>query len=190
VNAAVVTGGLWQVRVIAAFVFTLALVSLALAADVDWKMYGGAPTDAPSFCFYDANGVAIAHDSYVRVWTKCLHKVDLESEFLKGDRGRQIVDNAAKKVNDGYVPPIVAIGQMSVKQAIDVIAYEESANLSDSEERASFFLELNCPARMQRSLGSTVKVNDRAGFEPKPGDWEHVPPESKEANLQKILCPK
>jgi len=178
------------VRVIAAFVFTLALVSLALAADVDWKMYGGATADAPSFCFYDASGVAIAHDGYVRVWTKCLYKVDLESVYFKGDRGRQIVDNAAKKVIDGYVPPIVAIGKMSVKQAVDVIAYEESANLGDSEERASFFLELNCSARTQRSLGSTVKPNDRVVFEPKPGDWEHVLPEGKEANLQKILCPK
>ena len=56
-------------------------------------------------------------------------KGDLESEFLKGERGRQIVDNAAKKVKDGYVPPIVAIGKMSVKQSVDVIAYEESANL-------------------------------------------------------------
>jgi hypothetical protein len=79
---------------------------------------------------------------------------------------------------------------MSVKQAVDVIAYEESANLGDSEERASFFLELNCSARTQRSLGSTVKPNDRVVFEPKPGDWEHVSPEGKEANLQKILCPK
>ena len=177
-------------RVVAAFVFTLALVSLALAADVDWKMYAGATADAPSFCFYDASGVAIAHDGYVRVWTKCLYKVDLESVYFKGDRGRQIVDNAAKKVNDGYVPPIIAIGQMSVKQAVDVIAYEVSANLGDSEERASFFLELNCSARMQRNLGSSVKANDRAVFAPKPGDWAHVSPEGKEANLQKILCPK
>jgi hypothetical protein len=189
-NAAVVTGGLWQVRVMAAFVFTLALVSLALAADVDWKMYGGAPTDAPSFCFYDANSVATASDGYLRVWTKCLSKGDLESEFLKGERGRQIVDNAAKKVKDGYVPPIVAIGKMSVKQSVDVIAYEESANLGDSDQRARFPLELNCSARMQRSLGSYVKASDRAGFVPKPSDWERVPPEGYEANLQKILCPK
>jgi hypothetical protein len=178
------------VRVIIAFVFTLAAVSSALADDVDWKMYVGATADPPSFCFYDANGITIAHDGYVRVWTKCLHKVDLESEFFKGDRGRQIVDNAAKKVNDGYVPPIVAIGTMSVKQSVDVIAYEESANLGDSDERARFSLELSCSARMQRSLGSYVKASDRAGFVPKPGDWERVPPEGKEANLQKILCPK
>jgi hypothetical protein len=128
-NTAVATGRLWQVRVIAAFGFTLALVSLALAAHVDWKMYAGAIADAPSFCFYDASSVAIAHDGYVHVWTKCLYKVDLESVYFKGGRGRQIVDNAAKKVIDGYVPPSVAIGQMSVKQAVDVIAYEESANL-------------------------------------------------------------
>ena len=88
------------------------------------------------------------------------------------------------------VPPIVAIGGMSVKQAVDVMAYEELANLGDSEERASFFLELNCSARMQRSLGSSVTANDRAGVEPKPGDWEQVPPKGKGANLQKILCPK
>ena len=177
-------------RVIATCTIALTLASSARAADVDWKMCGGATADAQSFCFYDANGVAIVHSGYVRVWTKCMRKADLESVYFKGDRGRQIVDNAAKKVIDGYVPPIVAIGEMSVKQAVDVMAYEESANLGDSEERASFFLELNCSARMQRSLGSSVTPNDRAGFEPKPGDWEQVPPKGKGANLQKILCPK
>jgi hypothetical protein len=64
-------------------------------------------------------------------------------------------------VTDGYVPPIVAIGEMSVKQAIDVMAYEESANLGNSEERASFFLELNCSARMQRSLAYLVDAYDK-----------------------------
>ena len=177
-------------RVFAAIVFTLGLVPLAVAADADWKMYDGATAEAPNFCFYDANGVAIAHDGYVRVWTRCLYKIDLESIYFKGDRGRKIVDNAAKKVIDGYVPPIVAIGKISVQQSVDVIAYEESANLGDSEEPASFLLELNCSTRMQRSLGSYAKANNGAAFEPKPGDWQHVPPEGKEANLQKILCPK
>jgi hypothetical protein len=188
-NAAVIIGALWQLRAVA-LVYTLIYASLAFAADVDWKMYGSATADAPSFCFYDAKGVAAGHDGYLRVRTKCLLKVDLESVYLKGDRGRQIVDNAAKKVVEGYVPPIVAIGKMNVKQAVDVIAYEESANLSDSEERPSFLLELNCSARMHRSLGSYVKVNDKSGFEPKPGDWEYVPLEGKENNLLEILCSK
>jgi hypothetical protein len=83
------------VRVIATCTIALMLTSSARAADVDWKMYGGATADAQSFCFYDANGV-----------------------------------------------------------------------------------------------GSSVTANDRAGFEPKPGDWEQVPPKGKGANLQKILCPK
>ena len=188
-NSEVVMGGLWQVRVVA-LVYTLMHASLAFAADVDWKMYGSATADAPSFCFYDAKGVAVGPDGYVRVRTKCLLKVDLESVYFKGDRGRQIVDNAAKKVAEGYVPPMVAIGKMSVKQAVDVIAYEESANLGDSEERPSFLSELNCSGRMQRRLGSYVKVNDRADFESKPGDWEYVPLDGKEKNLQEILCPK
>jgi hypothetical protein len=29
----------------------------ALAQDVDWKYYGGAPIDGMSYCFYDANTV-------------------------------------------------------------------------------------------------------------------------------------
>ena len=60
----------------------------------------------------------------------------------------------------------------------------------DSDQRARLPLELNCSARMQRSLGSYVKASDRAGFVPKPSDWGRVPPEGYEANLQKILCPK
>jgi hypothetical protein len=32
--------------------------SSAKAADVDWKLYGGASVAGPGFCFYDANSVA------------------------------------------------------------------------------------------------------------------------------------
>jgi hypothetical protein len=78
------------VRVIATCTIALTLASSARAADVDWKMCGGATADAQSFCFYDANGVAIVHSGYVRVWTKCMRKADLESVYFKGDRGRQM----------------------------------------------------------------------------------------------------
>jgi hypothetical protein len=50
------------VRIIAAFALAL-LASSAKAADVDWKMYGGASLSGTSFCFYDTNSVAhqLAH---------------------------------------------------------------------------------------------------------------------------------
>ena len=160
-----------------------------MAADVDWKLYGGASVDGPSFCFYDANSVAHASAGYVRVWTKCLAQKDLDSFDFKSDLGIKIVDIAARKIKDGYVPPIIVIGQMDFKQIPEIVGYEEVADLGAVEPQASIFDEVNCPERMMRTLSVSMHANGQRGFKNKPGDWEYVPPEGNGATLLKILCP-
>jgi hypothetical protein len=59
------------VRIIAACVLTL-LASSARAADVDWKLYGGASVSGQSWCFYDAKSVARLSGGFIRFWTKCV----------------------------------------------------------------------------------------------------------------------
>lgn len=175
-------------RIVTVCTLALTLASSAHAADVDWKMYGGASVVGQSFCFYDANSVARTSSGYIRVWTKCLAQNDLDGLDIKSDLGTKIVDRAARKISEGYVPPIIAIGKMEFQQIPEIVAYEVSANLSAIEPQAQIFDELNCPERMVRSLSVSIHANGQGGFQNKPSDWEYVPPEGNAATLLKLLC--
>lgn len=124
-------------RIIVALALALTLASSAHAADVDWKMYGGASIAGPSVCFYDANSVARASSGYVRVWTKCFASKDLAA--MTDDVGLKVFDNAARKIKDGYVPPIIVIGKMDFQQIPEIVAYEQIADLGSSSRGHIFF---------------------------------------------------
>lgn len=182
-NGAILTG----VVLMVASTITFA----ARAADVDWKLYGGASVAGPSFCFYDAKTVARASSGYIRVWTKCLPQKDLDSSLdIKTDLGTKLVDHAARKLREGYVPPIVVIGKMDFQQIPEILAYEETANLSTIEPEAQFFEEMNCSERTMRRLSTSMYVNGQRHFDNKPHDWDYIPPEGNGATLLKILCSK
>src|SRR5260221_9204975 len=102
-----------------ACVFALALTASAQGADVDWKMYGTA-FDGGGVCFYDAKGVARTPDEHIRVWTKCLSQKDLDSVDIKSELGKKIIENAARKVIDSYVPPIALVEDINFDQAMEV----------------------------------------------------------------------
>lgn len=176
-------------RIIAACAIALTFASLARAADVDWKMYGTAD-DGSVVCFYDANGLTHTADRHLRVWTKCLLQKDLDGVDIKGEYGGRIVENAARKVLDKYIPPIASLEKPNFDQLIAVIQYEETANVSGIQPNARFFYELNCSERMLRRLSTYVRINGRDGFDDKPSNWEYVSPEGNGARLLKLLCPK
>jgi hypothetical protein len=122
-------------------------------------------------------------------WAKCLLQKDLDSVDFDGDLGKKIVDSGAQKVIQGYIPPIALVEDMDYDQAIGVIQYEETANLSNIQPQARFFYELNCSERMMRRLSTYVRgSNGKEGFSDKPSNWEYVPPEGSGARLLKILC--
>jgi hypothetical protein len=154
----------------AACVLAMTFGSSAEAADVDWKLYGGASVTVPSFCFYDAGSTARTSSGYIRLWTKCLAQKDLDGVDMKDDVGRKIVDSAARKIKEGYVPPIVGIGKMDFKEIAGIVAYEETANLGGIEPEALIFEELDCANRMRRSLSISIHVNGRSVIKDEPGE--------------------
>jgi hypothetical protein len=87
--------------------FALALATSALAADVDWKMYGTASIEGGVVCFYESKGVITR--PALRVWTKCLLQKDLDSMDPESELGKKIIENAAQKVVQGYIPPIAVV---------------------------------------------------------------------------------
>lgn len=166
--------------------FALALAASAWAADVDWKMYGTASIPDRAVCFYEGKGL-VAQPT-LRVWTKCLLQKDLDSVDIKSELGSKIIENAARKMTDLYVPPIALVEDINFDQAMEVAGYEETANLSNIQPQASIFYELNCSERMMRRLSTHALVNGKDRFDDKPTSWEHVPPEGNAARLLKILC--
>jgi hypothetical protein len=167
-----------------AFALALAAAS-AWGADVDWKVYGTA-SDMGVVCFYDAKGVVTR--PALRVWTKCLLQKDVDSVDVNSELGKKIVDSGARKLIEGYVPPIALVEDMDGDQAIGVIQHEETANLGNFQPQAQFFYELNCSERMMRRLSTYVRSKGKEGFDNKPSSWDHVPPEGNGARLLKILC--
>jgi hypothetical protein len=167
----------------------LALVGIgsAQALDVDWKAYGFASVDGDSVCFYDARGIVRRSDGHIRVWTKCLLVKDMDS--IDRDLNKQLVDNAARKLIDKYVPPIARVDErIGHNASLNIMMYEEIANFGNIEPVAKFFKEINCSEGMIRELSIEVRINGEYGYDNKPTDWQYVSPESNGARLLKIHC--
>jgi len=157
--------------------------------DVDWKLYGGAPIAGESLCFYDAKGLTRQPDGYIRLWTKCLLKTDLDGINIEKDFDGRIVRAAAEKVAHYYVPPISKIQNVDANHAIVITGYEQIADIAGLQPQSRIFYELNCPDRMLRELSIDLHINGQIGSSNKPNDWKYVPPEGNGAALLKILCP-
>jgi hypothetical protein len=161
----------------------------AHAADVDWKVYGFASVAGPEVCFYEAISIARPPDGSVRVWTKCLAQKDLDAVDIKAEYGGKIVQNAARKMNRNYVPPIATVVEtIDFDQATIITAYEETANISYIKPHSTIFYEFNCAEKMMRELSLRIETNGQYGSSDTPSAWKFVPPESNGARLIKLLC--
>jgi len=100
-----------------AWVIASTIASSALAADVDWKTYGAyTGEEGDENCFYEEKGITRTSDGHVRVWTKCLLQKDLDSLDLESDLGKKIVDAVARKLIEGYLPPIARVSNPRPRQ--------------------------------------------------------------------------
>jgi hypothetical protein len=70
----------------------------------------------------------------------------MDSINVKTDFDGRIMDSTARKVIDGYIPPIAPTGLVGRDQLTAITMYEEMANIGASQlqPRARFLYELNC----------------------------------------------
>jgi hypothetical protein len=175
------------------FVFlpiTLILSATAFGADVDWKLYGTATVDGlKSTCFFDANGVIrVPANNYIKVWTKCLLQSDLDNTGIKNGWDDKKVIAAARKIFDGYTPPIALVEDLNPEQAKAYVAYEEIANLAPIEPQMRGLYELHCDGRKIRTLSFSISSKGKSGSIDRPGNWIDISPETNANRLLKILC--
>jgi hypothetical protein len=100
-----------------------------------------------------------------------------------------MVEDAAQKILDGYVPPIVMMGEMKDRTP-NIVSFEEIANLDAVKPQSRIFYEIDCSEQMMRTLSVYIETKGKVGSSDKTADWMHVPPETNGAMLLKILCPK
>jgi hypothetical protein len=93
-----------------------------------------------------------APDDQVRVWTKCSLQKDLDGVQSQGELGAKIVENAARKILKGYVPPIAIVEGANLDQAIAITGYEESADIGNLRTNSLHLYELDYSARRIRRL--------------------------------------
>src|SRR4029078_4089703 len=164
----------------------MTIATASYAADVDWKLYGIA--DAEQLCFYDALSVVQRPDGKVRVGTKCLLHEDVVAIDPKQELGNKILAEAAKKLNTGYVPPILVGAETDNEQIATTIAYEQAADISGIAPHSSILYELDCAQKMIRELNTSGSVNDQdSSNEP---NAPFIVPEENGKWLLKLLFPQ
>jgi hypothetical protein len=167
----------------------IATTSFAQEPDVDWKFYGGARlTDEASGCFFDAKGVTPLPENHLRVWTKCSLMKDMDNIDVAKDFNGKIMEDAAHKIANYYVPPLATVEKLEVQQAQAITMYEEIANSGYIQPQSRILYELDCPKQMLRELSISIQTDGKSSSINKPRDWQYIPPEGNAATLSKILC--
>jgi hypothetical protein len=167
--------------------------TVATASDTDWKLYGTTDKNGDTeLCFFDIKGAVKTPDEHIKVWTKCLHQKDIDSIDIKKDFGGKIVENAARKMVNRYIPPIALVEEgVDFDQATNFSAFEEIANIANIEPSARIFYEIDCSKIMLRELSvQIVNVGGKSGSTHSVSEWHYVAPETNGARLQKLLCEK
>ena len=99
---------------------------------------------------------------HVRVWTKCFLEEKIEKIDIKHDFGGKILDTAARKIVDGYLPPIALLEEgFNFDEAIEIIAWEAIANLGNIEPSGRIYYEIGCSEKMLRELSIQIASNGR-----------------------------
>lgn len=171
---------------------SVGLSAHANASDTDWKLYGASTMDhGPDLCFFDLKGVVQASDKHIRVWTKCLHQKDTDGIDIKMDYGGKILENAARKMVDMYIPPIALVENIDSDEAVNFTKLEEIADTADIQPAARIFYEIDCSQKMLRELSiEIIDPSGKIGSKYNASEWKYVAPETNGARLQKILCEK
>jgi hypothetical protein len=171
------------------FGILVAFMGFGQALDVDWKYYGGARfNEMNHFCFYDANSVVKQPDTHRRVWTKCLSQKNIDTIKTDEKVYKQIVENAARKIVGGYVPPIIAVQKAGFDKIAVIVSAEGIADSGNLQPSSRVLYEIDCSQMKLRESEMEYQIKGKTNFS-KTTDWSHIPPETNAAILSKILCP-
>jgi hypothetical protein len=152
------------------------------AFSADWKFYGGftSAQDTQELLFYDADSVTNSNNS-IKLWVK----ISLYKDIEKCLDNKSVIENAAKKMANGYIAPITKISPKTLNAAY----LEEAANEPAIKSKAEILFQIACNENRFRRI-SQLTFNKAGVLDQRLGinNWENIEPESNADNLAKILC--
>jgi hypothetical protein len=171
----------------------LALFPYAEVWGADWKFIGGSVLQAGSqlkgetnICYCDPASVEYLSNGNIRVWIKAISPSEHNNKIIEK---KEVIEKAAQKVVDKYIPPYVLLHpETTFNDYVNIIGWEEAANDAEIKPRARVFYEVNCRDKMIRTLSVTT-YNDAGVASRSKGDgWDYISPETNAETLRKILC--
>jgi hypothetical protein len=175
------------------FYISLLLITFLHGAEAkraDWKFYGegNLPKSDAVIAYYDAESIERLPDGHVKAWTKCISLSEVERTMNL----EEVTKRAARKIKDGHVPPYILSNpkpEPSYEVNTRIIFWEEAANYDVIKPKLKVFYELNCEAKMIRTLSSISYKNDgKTETRSDTDKWISISPGSNSETLHKILC--
>ena len=165
----------------------------------DWQYAGFIKSgDVEAHQFFDSEGVSRVSPDIVRVWVKAV-RVRVFDRYFKSHR-KLIVEKAARRVANNYVPRFVTLGTVNAKYeptqlkdvAVDITTYEVAANESDIQASTKLYFEIDCSGQRIKLLQS-IAYSDR-GVIQSPGskpsaEYQFIAPDSNGQWLSQLVCP-
>jgi hypothetical protein len=156
----------------------------------DWRMIGETKDEA---VFYDASGMRKLPNGHLEVWLKALPLKAIIKAYEQRDKERR--DRAVRKLVSGYVPPVWLDKppmwfekKTNRDQITDAVVFEEVANEAAIEPSMRLLVEVDCPNRLTRNLSAWFNLDGKVESSEKPGEWEHIAPETNINRLHMDAC--
>jgi len=182
-------GWLW-LAFLSVGILTIPRYAFAQLIDADWKYYAGGDLDGKGLgLFYDAKGLWRHPDGHIEVWSKVLFDTDIERVSL-GPTSDAIASRVERKVAAGYVPPYSAVEKLDKLASFSYAVAEDVADTGNIEPDSETLVEIDCGARLRRTLSIHDLHRPSAGAKDTPGEWHHVAPGTFAGALDSILCPR
>ena len=155
---------------------------LVAAAPINWKLYGSSTLGREELrSFY--GDVVLMPNGHLQISTE-----DFTLDGL--DIAKQGDPNASRgnaKLATGYRPPLASVGPLSGEALLDVVEFEEIANIGVLKPRTEFVRELDCAGKRFRTLSviedsvevDTAKLNQ---------GWQNISPGTSGSNLLQLVC--
>jgi len=170
-------------------IFSITIVNVGKSWGSDWKYAGGAIISKEQVVsFYDSESVKYLPNGNVKVWMKSIKVSEMVKVMKK--KQKEIIDASAEKLGKYYIPPYCLVSpKTTYHESIDIISWEEIANIPVIKDFAVILYEVSCENKMMRHLSVLLyKPNGETISSSEIGKWDDNIPDSTGEAIQKILC--
>lgn len=134
--------------------------------------------------FYDSSSVEKLEKGIVRMWIK-----DVDAHIIKsGENDSEVVNKAAIKEAEGYIPPCTKIKKSEFEDTHEITLFETVANLQRMQPKTMMQTEVDMAKKKFRTLLIRIyKPNGNIATGTPQPDWNRIEPHSNFETLYEIL---